>query len=214
MNTPLLVLVHGWSFGPGMWEEVTRALPGVECLAVDLARSPPDALAPSGRMVVAVGHSLGVLWLLARASMRFDALVSINGFPRFLEADDYRPAVRPAALARLRRRLVADPGAALAEFRASVGAPPMAEPVDRTALLEQLDALAQWDGRERLATVADRTWVLAGAEDAIVPLAMSRQAFAAVAPERWTADPRPGHVLPLSDPALCAGIIRRAMETM
>lgn len=214
MNMPLLVLVHGWSFSPRMWEGVTRALPGVECLAVDLAAPPAAMAARAGRPVVAVGHSLGALWLLARAPMRFDAMVSINGFPRFLEAHDYRPAVRAAALARLRRRVAADPDAAMAEFRAAAGAPLAGEPADRGVLLAGLDALADWDGRERLAEAADRCWVLAGAEDDIVPLAMSRQAFAAVARERWTIDARPGHVLPLADPALCAGVIRQALEAV
>lgn len=212
MSAPRVVLVHGWSFDARMWDGVAAHLADVDCARVDLGffGAPLLPALPADRAIVAVGHSLGVAWLLTQAPFAFQALVSVNGFARFLEAPDYAPAVRPAALARLRRQFQRHPRQALADFRSAAGAPQAGGEPDTERLLAGLDGLARWDGRAALARQAARTWVVAGEHDAIVPLAMSRQAFGAVAPQRWRVDPRPGHVLPLTDPALCAAVIRRA----
>lgn len=215
--TPLVVLVHGWSFDPRVWAGVMAHLPDLECVTIDFGYfGPPQSRPlPPGRRIIAVGHSLGVLWLLTQAEFDFHALVSINGFPRFLEAPDFTPAVRPGALALLRRQFLRDPLQTLAQFRAEAGAPPIdAVAPQRGRLLQGLDWLAEGDGRVRLAQKLERTWVLAGAHDAIVPLAMSRQAFRALPAPHFMVDERPGHVLPLIDPARCAEPVRRALQSL
>ena len=65
------VLVHGWGFHAGLWSEFVRHLGGAEITLVDLGFIaggpqgeqywPPDA--------IAVGHSLGLLWLLVRRTV-------------------------------------------------------------------------------------------------------------------------------------------------
>lgn len=217
--SPLVVLVHGWSFDPRMWEGVVAHLPDLECVTIDFGYfgshpSPASPLLQSDRRIIAVGHSLGVLWLLTQAEFDFQALVSINGFPRFLEATGFTPAVRPGALTLLRRQFLRDPLQALARFRAEAGAPPIDTAPHRERLLQGLDWLAELDGRARLAQKLERTWALAGAHDAVVPLAMSRQAFGALPAQHFIVDERPGHVLPLTDPARCAEPVRRALQSL
>ena len=66
---------------------------------------------------IAVGHSLGVLWLLERKPGHFKGLVSIQGFDRFC------PHVPPARVAALKRGLARDPGGTMEAFWLSCGAP-------------------------------------------------------------------------------------------
>ena len=69
-----------------------------------------------------VGHSLGFLWLARQSALKHLPLVGINAFPRFLEADDYRPAVAARVLERMRRRVVGDTRSVLEDFWTRAGA--------------------------------------------------------------------------------------------
>src|SRR4029079_16059829 len=60
------VLVHGWGFNAGIWRELVRHLPGAEISFVDLGfiRGGPKGIDTWPENAIAVGHSLGALWLL------------------------------------------------------------------------------------------------------------------------------------------------------
>src|SRR4029450_6219012 len=66
---------------------------------------------------VAVGHSLGLLWLLARGGRQFRALVSVQGFDCFC---CHVPSSRVAAM---RRGIERTPYATVETFWRSSGAP-------------------------------------------------------------------------------------------
>ncbi|KAA0677373.1 alpha/beta fold hydrolase [Roseomonas genomospecies 6] len=249
MTGPLFVLVHGWGFGPGVWDGVRASLPEAESVAVDLGFYGPliplpprervpaeragEGLArikapilggtltlpppgggplplpgrergtqtpwPRSRPIVAVGHSFGALWLLHERPFAWDGLVLVNGFPRFTEGDAFAPATPRRVLDRMIARFDAAPEAVAADFlrRCGCEAPPP-EGLQPARLGEALRALRDWDARAALTGPA---LALAGAQDPIVPPAMTEQAFRGI-DTVW--HPDGGHLLPLTAPDWCA----------
>ncbi len=201
-----VVMVHGWGYDASLWDGVRAQLaPALRVATIDLgfyaAASP--ALTFTGS-VIAVGHSLGVLWWLAQADIPWRRLLSINGFPRFTATDDF-PGVAPRLLSRMQTQFARDPAAVLADFHARCGghAPVGAPDIERLA--SGLDWLAEWDGRAVLASRFDDVAALANPDDPIVPQPLSQAAFGASC--EWVNTT--GHLLPLTHPALCARAIER-----
>ncbi|KAA0683127.1 alpha/beta fold hydrolase [Azospirillum brasilense] len=177
MTAPLLVFVHGWGFGPAVWDAVREAIPEGESVAVDLGFYGPPSLSalPAGRPVIAVGHSFGGLWLLHERPFAWDGLVLVNGFPRFTEGDGFAPATPRRVLDRMIARFDTAPEAVTADFLRRCGAEaPLPEGLDAARLGEALRALRDWDARDALTGPA---LALAGTQDPIVPPAMTEQAF-------------------------------------
>ena len=193
------VLVHGWGFHAGMWADFIGHLPGVEITLVDLGFVaggpkgagdwPPDS--------VAIGHSLGLLWLLERGGGRFRALVSVQGF------DCFCCHVAPSRVAALRRGLEKDAGGTLQAFWRSCGASGFALPeaLNADRLDEGLDWLMHWDARKAKERLTCPVLSLAARDDAIVPPSMT-EAIWKDAGIVWSPDG--GHVLPLRHPRWCA----------
>ncbi|WP_448202453.1 alpha/beta fold hydrolase [Azospirillum sp. sgz302134] len=201
MTAPVYVLVHGWGFGPAVWDGVRAALPAGDSLTVDLGFYGPPALPeiPAGRPVVAVGHSFGGLWLLHERPFAWDGLVLVNGFPRFTEGEGFAPATPRRVLDRMITRFDAAPQAVTADFLRRCGVEdPALEGLDAGRLGEALRALRDWDAR---AAVAGPMLALAGGQDPIVPPAMTEHALCGVELD-WHAEG--GHLLPLTAPGWCA----------
>lgn len=199
----MILFVHGWGYDAGFWEPVRAAL-GAPSTALDLGYfGAPNAAIPQG-ITLLVGHSLGFLWLLRQGALRHVPLIGINAFPRFLEADGYRPAIAPRVLERMRRRVVSDARGVLEDFWTRAGAPGPNGAANTAALAEGLDQLAAWDEREDLAARASATRLIAGRQDAIVPAAMTEMAF----PESQIAWLPGGHALPQTHAAEIARLIR------
>lgn len=208
-----VVLLHGWGYDASLWDAVCALLPA----SLHIARpdfgfyGAPRPKVGAGETAppidLAVGHSLGVPWWLSQAPQRWRRLLSINGFPRFLEAADYAPAVAPRLLKQMQRQFERDPAGVLAEFHARCGGhAPDARP-DFARLGAGLGWLAEWDGRANLAARRADVVALAGRHDPIVPAAMSQMAFGEI--EFVDA---PGHLLPVTHPALCAHWIERLAD--
>lgn len=206
-GAPVILLAHGWGFGPDLWNGVRAALP-YDTLVADLGffGAPAMPCPPAARPVVAVGHSFGGLWLLRERPVAWDALALVNGFPRFTEGDGFAPATPRRLLDRMITRFGAAPDAVTADFRHRCGsdAPPPAG-LDAARLGEGLRALRDWDARDGLGDGPDGALtVLAGDADPIVPPAMTEAAFAGH-PIDWCAGG--GHLLPLTHPDWCAARI-------
>ena len=200
----MILFVHGWGYDASIWDPLRAALGEVPSAALDLGYfGAVDAMLPRD-VTLLVGHSLGFLWLVRQNSLKHLPLVGINAFPRFLEAEDYRPAVAARVLERMRRRVAGDPRSVLQDFWTRAGATgPHGEP-SAAALAEGLDHLAAWDERENLASRASATRLIAGREDAIVPAAMTEMAFRG-SEIAWLPG---GHALPRSHAADIARLIR------
>ena len=93
MNRPTpkmhFVLVHGWGFNPVIWRDVIRNIGNAEVALIDLGfiAGGPKAVDIWPSDAIAVGHSLGLLWLLHQAGQEgtppLRGLISIQGFDRF-----------------------------------------------------------------------------------------------------------------------------------
>lgn len=201
-----VVLVHGWGYDAALWDAVRAQLdPALPVFTHDLGYFGAVLPAPTfAEPVIAVGHSLGVLWWLTQADIPWRRLLSINGFPRFTATNEF-PGVAPRVLARMQMQFAREPAAVLADFHARCGGHAPAVQPDLARLAEGLDALAHWDGRAALAFRRDNVTALAASDDPIVSPAMSQAAFGA----RCEMIETTGHLLPLTHPERCARAIER-----
>lgn len=198
--SPLLVLVHGWSYGSSFWDPMREKLSDIETMAWDLGYFGAPSFLPPERPAIAVGHSYGLLWLLRNRPFDWRALVSINGFSRFAAAPDFKEGVPLAQLDRLTAGVAEAALPAVTGFRQRCGdmtKPP--ETPNEQRLLDSLTHLREWDERPAQPGLA-----LCGESDKVVPPALSRAIFA---PDitRWHPG---GHLLPRQDPEWCADEIR------
>jgi pimeloyl-[acyl-carrier protein] methyl ester esterase len=211
VRAPCLVFAHGWGFDRSVWDRMRRVLPDFENEAIDLGffGAPANPVPRPGRALVAVGHSFGALWLLCRDQSDWAAFVSINGFPRFTEAPSFMPAMGRRILDRMIARFDIMPEAVIEEFRLRSGAQiEIHGSPDIVRLRESLLALRDWDGRDRLRSLAVPILALAGGRDVIVPPGMSEHAFRGAIDFRLEWRPERGHMLPLDEPLWCAERIR------
>ncbi|MGH6824120.1 alpha/beta fold hydrolase [Methyloceanibacter sp.] len=208
MNRPApkmhFVFVHGWGFNAAIWRDLTGYMRSHAFSLVDLgfiAGGPKAATSEWPSDAIAVGHSLGLLWLLHRAReegrMPFRGLVSIQGFDRFC------PHIPPSRVAFMRRGLRRDAYQTLDAFWRGCATEPFAslEALNVARLDEGLGWLTDWDETKATAGLACPTLALAARDDAIVPQAMS-EAIWGGDNIRWSETG--GHVLPLRHPEWCA----------
>jgi len=200
----LILFVHGWGYDAGFWDPVRTALGDVPCAVLDLGYFSAANTTLPRDITLLVGHSLGFLWLARQGALKHLPLIGINAFPRFVEAEDYRPAIAPRVLERMKRVVVSDTRNVLEDFWARAGAAGPDRAPNANALAEGLDHLAAWDERENLATRASRMRLIAGREDAIVPAAMTEMAFKG---SEITWQPG-GHALPRTHAADIARLIQ------
>jgi pimeloyl-[acyl-carrier protein] methyl ester esterase len=195
------VLVHGWGFNAGIWRELVRQIggnAGAKQLNLGFIRGGPEDAGDWPQDAVAIGHSLGLLWLLRHKNQRrFKGLVSIQGFDRF------SPPIPRRRLASMRRELAGDPAATLASFWRGCGTEPFAAPstFDLPRLDEGLCWLMDWDETATKASLDCPILALAARDDAIVPPSMSAAIWGE---ENVIWSERGGHVLPLARPEWCA----------
>jgi len=195
------VLVHGWGFHAGIWDEFVKHLPGAEIARVDLGfiRGGPKGVSDWPEDSIAVGHSLGLLWLLKQGKGRFRAVVSIQGFDCF---SCYIPKSRVLGM---QRTLERDANTTLRAFWRACGAEPFAagDALNVGALATGLDWLGSWDARAEKAALTCPTLALASRDDAIVSPSMSETL--------WNGDviwsETGGHALPLLRPGWCTSQI-------
>lgn len=198
-----VLLVHGWGFGPELWEPLRAALPGPAWTALDLGYFGPARTGLPAGLDLVVGHSFGCLWALAHPGLAGVPLVAVNGFPRLARGEDFPHGVPVRLLERMGARLGRDPDGVLADFHARFGTRPPPGRPRLAALAADLDRLAHGDARGGPAPV------LAGAaaDDPLVLPALAREAF----PGRVRLLATGGHILPLTRPGAVARWIREAL---
>jgi len=203
------VLVHGWGFHAGIWTDVIGHLQGAEITLVDLGfvSGGPKGKADWPSDAIAVGHSLGLLWLLQHGGGRFRGLVSVQGF------DCFCCHIPPSRVAALKRGIEREPHGTLQAFWRSCGAAGFALPdaLNVARLDEGLDWLMHWDARKAKDELACPVLALAARDDAIVPASMSEAIWQDV-DIKWSQDG--GHVLPLRHPRWCARHVLEFADTL
>ena len=199
---PDLVLLHGWGLHGGVWDELVPML--AESARVHVIDLPGHGLSRSAgahafddavdlvaahlpRETVVCGWSLGGLFaqrLARRHARRVRGLVLVSATPRFLEGDDWLPAMRADTLDTFARGLEQDPArtletfvklnalngargrAAIRELARRLGERP---PPSHEALGQGLGWLRETDLRIDAAWLALPALVIHGGRDAIVP---------------------------------------------
>jgi pimeloyl-[acyl-carrier protein] methyl ester esterase len=216
--TPHLVFVHGWGFDAGAWREIRAELSDFDCDSVDLGfyGRPCPSRAVGAAPRVAIGHSLGFLWLLRERPFAWRGLVSISGMPRFTKSADYAPGVPPRILDAMMGRLAGDPAGSLADFFETCGCavPRSLEAADGARLAQGLRWLKDWDARPALDAEQSPVLALFAEDDAVVPRAMSEAAFSGRPNTRLERRADGGHALPVTQAQWCARKIREFVECL
>jgi len=197
------VLVHGWGFNASIWAPLITELGDAATTVVDLGFvEGGEGAKGSGKLdwtddAIAVGHSLGVLWLLKQERARFRGLVSIQGFDR------YCPHVPKSRVVALQRGIDRDPAGTMDAFWRSCGAPDFAptSALNPDRLREGLDWLIQWNAEDARKSLRCPVLSLATRDDVIVPPAMTETIWGR---EKVVWQPEGGHALPIRFPEWCA----------
>lgn len=194
------VLVHGWGFNASIWTPLIAHLGEAETTVLDLGFVEGGVNASDPEWpedAIAVGHSLGVLWLLKNGGGRFRGLVSVQGFDR------YCPHVPKSRVVALQRGIDRDPAGTMEAFWASCGLPRFAPAAAFNAdrLRDGLDWLIQWNAEDIRKTLRCPVLSLATRDDVIVPPAMTEAIWGR---ENVVWLPDGGHALPSRFPEWCA----------
>lgn len=194
--TATLILIHGWGFGPAVWDSLAASLPGIDIRTPAL---PGYDSAPVGSIVetadwlpgwsaalpsesVVIGWSLGAVIALQLARQypdRVRALGLIAGLPCFLRQPGWTAGWTPAALAAVHRRLLEDATGARRYVAALAARGDTRARLVRESLLKTtappvsvlqagLDYLAQADERAGLAALEIRVTVWLGGNDQLI----------------------------------------------
>lgn len=200
-------LIHGWSYGPALWDGVAAALSGtpLRLERVDLGYCGPEA-SPAGTPDLLVGHSFGSLWALTQGHLAAVPVLAVNGFTRFTAGDGFPDGVPPRGLARMIRGIAGDAAAVLAGFRAQIGdsGPLPALPPDTARLIRDLERLRDDSAPPRPGPVT----ALVGQDDPLITAAHSRACFG----DAVRSVPGGGHLLPLTHADVVADVIRDTLD--
>ncbi|MXV43692.1 biotin synthase [Saccharibacter sp. 17.LH.SD] len=200
-----LYLAHGWSYDASFWTAMLHQLPGFRAVIIDFGyNGAPSFPPPPQEPYLAVGHSTGVLSLLAQDSPLCRGMLSINGFARFSQAASFPEGIPARFIERMNRRLCQDTSSVLHAFRHMCGdnRTPLPHTPDQATLQAGLTTLIQADHRPHLTRWSGKLNSLVGQDD---PLSPARSGL----PPPARQDTLPGgHVLPLTHPHLCAQHLR------
>lgn len=211
MSRPTLYFVHGWGCDARIWQPLRERLADWPQSVAEAGYFGASCAAAPDGPVIAIGHSLGGMRLLADPPAQCLGLALINSFPRFSAAPDWQTGTPARLIDRMLARLTRQPHAVLADFLARAGGPacPPLPGWDPTALdTERLrtDLLRLRDDDQRPAL---RGWqrplaALAAADDAIVAPALMQDALPRAG--QWL--PTGGHLLPWVAADDCAAFLR------
>lgn len=233
MTTPPIVLLHGWGLSAAVWAPLRAHLSPAQAIhAPDLpghgsAAPAGDTLASWADALVAtlpdqalvVGWSLGgmlALHIARHYPQKVARLVLIDTTPRFVQADDWLPALSAATLADFRHNFDADPAATQRRFvalqslgdaarknvSASLTAALTAADDKQPALATGLRLLAETDLRDAVPAITQPVRLLHGGEDKLMPVAAAE----------WLADTLPNARLSVFGDAGHAPFVSRAQE--
>lgn len=193
-----ILLVHGWGYDAGVWDAVAEALPGHDIVRADFGYFGEEEI-PQGfpEPILAVGHSLGTLWLLTQKEYPLKGFMSIAGF------DNFAAHISPQVLKAMQMGLTRNTPRTLRDFWTACGTPSRSDTdkANEARLTQGLHALETWDGTLRLKELKCPIRALAARDDKIVSEEMTK----AIWPEenlRWS--DTGGHALPQTKPDWCA----------
>lgn len=201
-----IVFVHGWGFGPSVWDRMAPQLSGHECLFPNLGfigRGDADISLPEDAILV--GHSLGAMRALKHRPEKVRGFVSIGGF------DCFSAHIPLQDIAGMERHLATNPSAQMRGFYRACGldeAPPI-EDFNTAQLFAGLEWLKDEDQRAALSSLTCPVMALAAEDDKVVPSSMSQSIWSRYDLRMIQEG---GHVLPLTQPDWCAQQLKDFMN--
>lgn len=214
-----LTFVHGWGFSKEFWKPVTSLLRDFPMYSIDLgfinnnliSDDIIQLISEQQQNTIAIGHSLGFLYLLKQFPYKFHHYVAINSFLRFSKNDDYPAGVPPRILQRMSKEIDKNVHSVLSQFyqqcQSSDSIPSKINPVQLKTGLQYLEIE---DFRNNLPLLSDKLTVIASDNDPVVSAAMTKDSFK-THPIHWVQDTT--HILPITQPDLCAETIRNIALT-
>ena len=120
---PTFLLVHGWGFDRHFFESLVECMGQFKCVTVDLGFTgdPVMPVFDQDAKVLAVGHSMGFMWLLKHKPVQWQGLIGINAFPRFTETVGYHPAQPVRVLELMQEQYFRKPDRVTADFMSRCG---------------------------------------------------------------------------------------------
>ncbi|CAI3935452.1 alpha/beta fold hydrolase [Commensalibacter communis] len=209
-----LLFVHGWGFSKHFWEPVSYLLNEFSKEYIDLGfvnnisilSNDVHDLSQQIPNTIAIGHSLGLLYLLKQFPRTFHHYIAINSFLRFSKAEDYLSGVPSRILHLMSKGIDKDVYSVLSQFYQQcqyVGNVP--NQMNASALQIGLGTLETEDFRNVLPSITDRLTIVSSKSDPVVSSDMTIDSFKSH-PIYWVKDNT--HVLPISRPEICAKIIK------
>lgn len=211
-EAPELVLMHGWGYDATLWNDVAPLLAplAVTKLEAGYFGAAPFLTLPT-RPFIAIGHSAGGLWFLKQNLTHCRTVILINSFTRFTRGEDFPLGQAASILARMSRRLATAPDDVITTFRKNIGdSSAFCHPVtDR--LMSGLADLTADDARHQARIMTPPLHALAGSDDPLIPPPLSSMCFENPHHLAWAEG---GHMLPLTQPHLCARFIRNILDDL
>ncbi|MGN7610778.1 alpha/beta fold hydrolase [Magnetococcales bacterium HHB-1] len=227
MKKPIIVFAHGWGFGRGVWWPLIKKLPDYPTVRLDFGFF-GDARCircfPEDQPWVAVGHSLGVLWLLhqfndkknRKAWSLCQGFLSINGFSRYAQNRTFFEGIPVRVLERMIAVLHRNPIAVLQDFQLRSGLMTSLklknkDKIHVPRLVEGLNWLKKYDERSTWRNLPFPRQALSCRNDLIAPEALTKASFKK---EEILWSKQGGHLLPLSAPKTTAKVLKRFIKSL
>ena len=216
-----ILMVHGWAFGPWIWDEMADRLKDllegeeVQFTQLDFGFFGKPTPLPKGHFDLAIGHSFGLLWLLQTPLVAFDRLIAVNGFTRFSADTDFQCGWPHRIVQRMRKQLAVETDLVIGNFMEKSGNTQDfqnysdSSAADIVQLDWALEALINFDGREQWEQFTGPCRAIAGTQDPIVTPEHTQQCFAD-SDIQWLKSP--SHCLPIQFPEICAALVRELIE--
>lgn len=201
-----ILFVHGWAYGPEMWQSLTGGLAGTEHRFIDLGffNAPQTH---EGEFDCVITHSYGLMWLLQQPQIRAHKIVSISGIATYVRSETN--SISRAQIRAMCQQLNTQPEELLGTFYDACGddtPPPVSSP-DQSRLGAALKDMEKLDLRPALAD--KQIMALASQGDKIVPAKLSGDMFDK---KKIIWHSSASHILPKTDPAWCMSHIQEYLN--
>lgn len=219
-NNYRLLFVHGWGYSSSFWQKLQNNLKEYHSETIDLGFIGKNtdkncnlkSILNLQEKYIAVGHSLGFLYLLKNFSFRFKYYVAINSFARFSRDPTFPKGVASRVLDRMSRGLSTDSNLIMKQFYQQCGQVVNFLPSFNIEELQKgLEFLKFGDVRSIIPQIRNKLTVIASKKDPVVNETMTIQSFQECN-YLWLDDDT--HILPLSKTNACAEIIRELINNV
>ena len=229
MQSVETVFLHGWGFDAHFWDPLLQYLGWDSVYVPDFGffeehngysvygqtiEKTLKKLQQKGNPILAVGHSLGFLWLIGRAVLPVGSqCVGFNAFGRFASGGEFTQGVPIRVLERMKRHVMSDPISVVNHFRKRCGASPipLTSTPDVETLCWGLDVLREFNVYTELVSLGQRVTIVGGMQDVLVSPEMLKASIPSTVRVLWEEG---GHLLPQTHIQPCATLLQTIRYAM